>query len=295
MPRTVYAVTVGHMFDPLLDPILDGDPDEQELAERMAVYDAYMGLFDAELDRVLFKHGMLQSEEERSRTKWVLARFMQSMHTSDLDMLESVLLERFLPREQEFRLFDQELDWVIDRYEGEVTSPERREIREWVAEFFDANVLLGLADLERVYVTAVVPTRLLDRHIEALAERIGRQFAELGRGERWQDLARWMEGDVASVVDAHTEETGVRAVRLQAMQFPSDLIAPLLAWASRPESVLHGAAGLRLVLRVRENGSREGLLEAFRVLDRFWKIILIRQGGAEQAFWSMVLRESSRS
>lgn len=283
------------MFDPLLDPILDGDPDEQELAERMAVYDAYMGLFDAELDRVLFRHGMLQSEEERSRTKWILARFMQSMHTSDLDVLESVLVERFLPREHEFRLLDQELDWVIDRHEGEIAPAERREIREWVTEFFDANVLLGLADLERIYVTAVVPNRLLDRHVEELGTWLGRHVEGLREGEYWQDVARWMERAVAAIADAHTEETAVRAVRLQAMQFPSDLLAPLLAWASRPGSVLHDAAGLRRVLRLRQDGPDDDLLEAFRSLDRFWKIVLIRQGGAEQAFWSRVLRESSRS
>lgn len=283
------------MFDPLLDPILDGDPDEQELAERMAIYDAYMGLFDAELDRVLFRHGMLPSEEGRSRIKWILARFMQSMHTSDLDVIESVLVERFLPREQEFRLLDQELDWVIDRHEGAVAPTERREIREWVTEFFDANVLLGLADLERIYVTAVVPSRLLDRHVEELGAWIGRHVEGLRNGEHWQDLGRWLEREAIAIADAHTDETAVRAVRLQAMQFPSELIAPLLVWASRPESVLHGAAGLRQVQRLRATGSREDLLEAFRGLDRFWKIVLIRQGKQEQTFWSGVLRESSRS
>jgi len=282
------------MFDPLLDPILDGDPDEHELVERMAVYDAYMGLFDAELDRVLFRHGLLPSEEGRLRIKWILARFMQAMRTSDLDVLEAVLVERYLPREQEFRLLDQELDWVIDRHEGEIPSGERREIREWVTELFDANVLLGLADLERIYVTDVVPARLLDKHIETLAAWIGEHFAELRRGERWAELAAWMESGTAQIADAHTEETGMRAVRLQATQFPIELVGGLLEWASRPESVLHGAAGLRLVLRLRAEGSREELLEAFRVLDRFWKIALIRQGGDEQAFWNRVLRESSR-
>lgn len=282
------------MFDPLLDPILDGDPDEQELAERMAIYDAYMGLFDAELDRVLFRHGMLPDDDERSRMKWVLARFMQALHTSDLDALESVFLERFLPREQEFRLLDQELDWVIDRHEGEVTPQERLEIREWVTVFFDANVLLGLADLERIYVTAVVPNRLLDKHVEKLSSWLAAHAEHLRSGVGWQDIARLMEHETSMIADAHSEETAVRAVRLQAMQFPSVLIAPLLEWASRPESVLHGAAGLRLVLRLRTTGSREDLCEAFRVLDRFWKIVLVRQGGAEQGFWSAVLRESSQ-
>jgi hypothetical protein len=281
------------MFDPLLDPILDGDPDEEELAERMAVYDAYMGLFDVELDRVLFRHGMLPTDAERSRIKWIVARFMQAAHTSDLDAIEPVLLEHFLPREQEFRLLDQELDWVIDRYEPGVTPDERREIREWVTEYFDANVLLGLVDLERIYVSTVIPNRLLERHIEELAARIAALEPHLVAGERWPELARWMETAVATISEAHTEETGARAVRTQAMQFPSHLIEPLVAWASRPESILYGAAGLRLVLSLRESGSREDLLRAFRHLDRFWKIALIKRGGPEQAFWSKVLKDST--
>lgn len=293
MPQTVHRATVGHMFDPLLDPILDGDPDEEELAERMAVYDAYMGLFDVELDRVLFRHGMLPTDAERSRIKWIVARFMQAAHTSDLDAIEPVLLEHFLPREQEFRLLDQELDWVIDRHEHGVTPDERREIREWVTEYFDANVLLGLADLERIYVSAIIPNRLLDRHIEDLAARIAAVEAHLVAGERWQELARWMETSVVTISEAHTEETGARVVRTQAMQFPSHLLESLLAWASRSESVLYGAAGLRLVLSLRESGSREDLLGAFRHLDRFWKIVLIRRGGEEQAFWSRVFKDST--
>lgn len=293
MPQTVHRATVGHMFDPLLDPILDGDPDEEELAERMAVYDAYMGLFDVELDRVLFRHGMLPADAERSRIKWIVARFMQAAHTSDLDAIEPVLLEHFLPREQEFRLLDQELDWVIDRHEHGVTPDERREIREWVTEYFDANVLLGLADLERIYVSAIIPNRLLERHIEELAARIASLEPHLAAGESWPELARWMETAVATISESHTEETGARVVRMQAMQFPSHLLESLLAWASRSESVLYGAAGLRLVLSLRESGSREDLLRAFRHLDRFWKITLIKRGGSEQAFWSKVLKDST--
>jgi hypothetical protein len=59
--------------------------------------------------------------------------------------------------------------------------------------------------------------------------------------------------------------------------------------------VLYDAAGLRKVLQLRQDGSRDDLVEAFRSLDRFWKIILIRQGGSEQVFWSGVLRGGSRS
>jgi hypothetical protein len=288
-------VTVVEVFDPLLDPILDGEPDEQELVERMAVYDAYMGLFDAELDRVLFRHGVLPTEAERSRMKWITARFMQSMHTSDLNVLESVLLERFLPREQEFRLLDQELDWIIERYEGEVSAQERLEIREWVVELLEANVLLGLVDLERIYVTTVVPNRLLNQHREHFSTWVRERVAELYKGECWQELAHEMETGVTAIANAHTEETGVRALRLQAMEFPVSLVPALLAWATQPESVLHGAAGLRLVLRLRATGSRQDLLEAFSVLDRFWKIILVRQEEPEHMFWSDVFRESSQT
>jgi hypothetical protein len=283
------------MFDPLLDPILEGDPDEVELAERMAVYDAYMGLFDIELDRVLYRHGMAPTEQERSRIKWVVARFMQEASTSDLDALEPALIERFLPREQELRLLDQELDWVIDRHEGEVSSRERAEIREWVVEFFDTNVTLGLADLERIYVTAVIPNRLLDRHLEQFGLWISANHEGLTSGDAWGDFARWLESEVERMIEADTEETGVRAIRLQAMQLPKRFVAPLVEWALQPESVLHGAAGLRLAVSVRREGTREEVIEAFRVLDRFWKILLIRQGGEEQSYWSGVLKESSRN
>ena len=283
------------MFDPLLDPILEGDPDEVELAERMAVYDAYMGLFDIELDRVLYRHGMAPTEQERSRIKWVVARFMQEASTSDLDALEPALIERFLPREQELRLLDQELDWVIDRHEGEVSSRERAEIREWVVEFFDTNVTLGLADLERIYVTAVIPNRLLDRHLEQFGLWISANHEGLTYGDAWVDFARWLESEVERMIEADTEETGVRAIRLQAMQLPKRFVTPLVEWALQPESVLHGAAGLRLAVSVRREGTREEVIEAFRVLDRFWKILLIRQGGEEQSYWSGVLKESSRN
>lgn len=282
------------MFDPLLDPILDGDPDEEELAERLAVYDAYMGLFDIELDRVLFRHGMLPGEQERPRIKWVVARFMQEQATSDLDAIEPTVLERFLPRERELRLLDQELDWVISRYEPGVTPAERDEIRQWVTEFLDANVSLGLADLERVYVAAIIPNRLLDRHLEELSRWFAEHLGLLSTPGGWEAFARWAEAGVAALVEAHTEETGVRAIRLQAMHVPREYVESLIAWACLPGSVLHGAAGLRLLLSVRESSPREEVVAAFRVLDRFWKILLVRRGGEEREYWSEILKESSR-
>jgi hypothetical protein len=280
------------VFDPLLDPLLEGDPDEDELNERLAIYDAYMGLFDIELDRVLFKHGFLISGEERTRVKWVVARFMQVLVTSDLDAIEGVFLERFLTREQELRLLDQELDWVVSRHEGAISPEERAEIREAVVERLDANVLLGLADLERVYVTEVVPNRVLDAHLEDLAAFFASRLPPPDGA--WDDFACWSESSLSRIADAHTESTVVRALRLQAMHFPRGQVASLLEWARRPGVVLHGAAGLRQVFSVRSGGSRRDVVESFRVLDRFWKIMLIRAGGPDHEYWRDVLKESSR-
>jgi len=291
LPPGRRAVTVERVFDPLLDPLLDGDPDETERDERLAVYDAYMGLFDAELDRALYRHGLLPGDDERTRIKWIVARFMQHEGTSDVDSIEAVLIGRFLPREQELRLLDQELDWVIDRHDGDVTPTERETIRAGVVDYLDANVTLGLADLERVYVTAIVPELLLDRHLLRIGAWLAEHADRLEAGTAWRDLARLLETETEALVRAHSPATGARGVRLQAMHLPQRLVGPLLAWAAQPEAVLHGAAGLRLVLALNEGAGRAEVVEAFRALDRFWKILLVRQGADEEAYWSTILRE----
>ena len=283
------------MFDPLLDPLLDGDPDEDEIRERLAVYDAYMGLFDAELDRALYRHGMLPDGAERTRIKWIVARFMQHENTSDLDTVESILVRRHLPREQELRLLDQELDWILDRHETGVDPDERAVIRAGIVDHLDANVTLGLADLERVYVTRIVPERLIDRHLSRIAAWLHGNARQLEQGNSWWDFARLLEAETETLTRAHSSTTALRAVRLQAMRLPRPLVAPLVAWAARPESVLHGAAGLRLVLTLREHGERGDVVEAFRVLDSFWKILLIRLEDGVETYWSTILRDSAGS
>lgn len=284
-------MTVTGVFDPLLDPLLDGDPDESEIAERMAAYDAYMGLFETELDRVLFRHGFSVTVDELRRVKWVLVRFMQEAGTSDLDALEATFLEKFVPREHGLRLLDQELDWVLARHEGSVSPAERAAVRTAVVEHFDANVTLGLADLERVYVAEVVPDRILDRHLGDLAAFFA---SRSGEDRTWDDFAAWSEEALAAVVDAHTEHTGVRALRLQAMHVPAEHVASLLDWACRPGVTLHGAAGLRLLVGLRGDGDRSRVVEAFRFLDRFWKILLVRSPAPERDYWRGILRESAR-
>jgi len=270
------------------------DPRDPATVGTAAFHDAFMVLFAAELDRVLYRNGVLVGDAERARIGWVVARLMGRNGDLDVEAVERTYLYDFLPRERSLHRLPELVDELLAQHPG-ADRPDREWAIRAIRQHLDADVGLSIADVEQVYRARVLPEHLLSAHRDEVRLWFVDHHGLPPTTTEWERFAGWLTAVSERLAADHGDPLRESTRHVQALSIPATATAGLIEWARHPGHELYDAESLRRVLDAKADGTEGELVEAFAAVERFWRVLLLRQAESGQRFFVELLGKARPS